>query len=83
MWLFYNIFVKYSKIVLHLKGDMRKIIIRASYDSKFESVDFRNSKAYLEMPDNVKLNAITQLIDELLVEKEFLIDQTSVFQDAA
>ena len=62
---------------------MRKIIIRASYDSKFETVDYRNSKAYLEMPDNVKLNAITQLIDELLVEKEFLIDQTSVFQDAA
>ena len=62
---------------------MRKIIIRASYDSKFETVDFRNSKTYLEMPDNVKLNAITQLIDELLVEKEFLIDQTSVFQDAA
>jgi hypothetical protein len=62
---------------------MRTIIIRASYDSKFETVDFRNSKTYLEMPDNVKLNAITQLIDELLVEKEFLIDQTSVFQDAA
>jgi hypothetical protein len=62
---------------------MRTIIIRASYDSKFETVDFRNSKAYLEMPDNVKLNAITQLIDELLVEKEFLIDQTSDFQDAA
>ena len=48
---------------------MRTIIIRASYDSKFETVDFRNSKAYLEMPDNVKLNAITQLIDELLIEK--------------
>jgi hypothetical protein len=62
---------------------MRTIIIRASYDSKFETVDFRNSKAYLEMPDNVKLNAITQLIDELLVEKKFLIDQTSAFQDAA
>ena len=62
---------------------MRKIIIRASYDSKFETVDYRNSKAYLEMPDNVKLNAITQLIDELLVEKKFLIAQTSAFQDAA
>ena len=62
---------------------MRKIIIRASYDSKFESVDFRNSKAYLEMPEHVKLDAITQLIDELLVEKEFLIAQTSAFQDAA
>jgi hypothetical protein len=62
---------------------MRTIIIRASYDSKFKTVDFRNSKAYLEMPDNVKFNAITQLIDELLVEKEFLIDQTSDFQDAA
>jgi hypothetical protein len=62
---------------------MRKIILRASYDDKFNTVDFRNSKAYLEMSDDMKLNVITQLMDDLLTEKQFLIAQISVSQDIA